>query len=151
MASIYSAIGAFLGWLDKLTGNYVIALFLFAIIVEILLLPLGVKQQKNSIRQANLRPKEMAIRKVNGASLKDIALIFARLYIWLLVVTAALAFPVVGIILNLIKISYAIFIDTGALFYGGIFVGMAAIVALTVGFRIYLITKVNPAEIIRKE
>ena len=63
MASIYSAIGAFLGWLDKLTGNYVIALFLFAIIVEILLLPLGVKQQKNSIRQANLRPKEMAIRK----------------------------------------------------------------------------------------
>jgi len=30
-------------------------------------------------------------------------------------------------------------------------VGMAAIVALTVGFRIYLITKVNPAEIIRKE
>ena len=63
MANIYSAIGAFLGWLDKLTGNYVVALFLFAIIVEILLLPLGIKQQKNSIRQAKLRPKEMAIRK----------------------------------------------------------------------------------------
>jgi len=63
MATIYSAIGAFLGWLDKLTGNYVLALFLFAIIVEALLLPLGIKQQKNSIRQANLRPKEMAIRK----------------------------------------------------------------------------------------
>ena len=63
MATIYSAIGAFLGWLDKLTGNYVIALFLFAIIVEVLLLPLGIKQQKNSIRQAKLRPKEMAIRK----------------------------------------------------------------------------------------
>ena len=63
MSTIYSAIGAFLGWLDKLTGNYVVALFLFAIIVEILLLPLGIKQQKNSIRQAMLRPKEMAIRK----------------------------------------------------------------------------------------
>ena len=63
MATIYSTIGSFLGWLDKLTGNYVIALFLFAIIVEILLLPLGIKQQKNSIRQAKLRPKEMAIRK----------------------------------------------------------------------------------------
>ena len=49
------------------------------------------------------------------------------------------------------KTIYAIFIDTGILFYGGIFLGMAAIVALTVGFRIYLITKVNPAEIIRKE
>ena len=63
MATINSAIGSFLSWLDKLTGNYVIALFLFAIIVEIVLLPLGVKQQKNSIRQAKLRPKEMAIRK----------------------------------------------------------------------------------------
>ena len=63
MATIYSTIGAFLGWLDKLTGNYVVALFLFAIIVEILLLPLSIKQQKNSIRQAKLRPKEMAIRK----------------------------------------------------------------------------------------
>ncbi|MBQ7322809.1 MAG: YidC/Oxa1 family membrane protein insertase [Clostridia bacterium] len=63
MSTIYSAIGTFLGWLDKLTGNYVVALFLFAIIVEILLLPLSVKQQKNSIRQAKLRPKEMAIRK----------------------------------------------------------------------------------------
>lgn len=61
--AIYSAIGSFLGWLDKLTGNYVIALFIFAIIVEIVLLPFGIKQQKNSIRQASLRPKEMAIRK----------------------------------------------------------------------------------------
>jgi len=97
------------------------------------------------------RRKEMAIRKVNGAGIKQIAFIFARLYIWLLLITAALAFPIVWMIHNLIKTSYAIFIDTGILFYGGIFVGMAAIVALTVGFRIYLITKVSPAEIIRKE
>ena len=97
------------------------------------------------------RRKEMAIRKVNGAGLKDIALIFARLYIWLLLITAAVAFPSVWMIHSLIKTSYAIFIDTGILFYGGIFLGITAIIALTVGFRIYMITKVNPAEIIRKE
>ena len=97
------------------------------------------------------RRKEMAIRKVNGAGLKDIALIFARLYIWLLLITAAVAFPIVWMIHSLIKTSYAIFIDTGILFYGGIFLGITAIIALTVGFRIYMITKVNPAEIIRKE
>ncbi len=97
------------------------------------------------------RRKEMAIRKVNGAGLKDIVLIFARLYIWLLVVTAALAFPIVSAILSIMKRIYAIFIDTGVWFYGGIFLGMTLIIALTVGFRIYLITKVNPAEIIRKE
>ena len=32
-------------------------------IVELLMLPLSIKQQKNSIKQAKLRPKEMAIRK----------------------------------------------------------------------------------------
>ena len=39
------------------------ALLLFAIFIEVLLLPFGIKQQKNSIKQAKLRPKEMAIRK----------------------------------------------------------------------------------------
>ena len=42
--------------------NYLIGLILFAIIVKIAMLPLSIKQQKNSIKQANLRPKEMAIR-----------------------------------------------------------------------------------------
>ena len=43
--------------------NYLLTLFLFALIVKIILLPLGIKQQKNSIKQARIRPKEMAIRK----------------------------------------------------------------------------------------
>lgn len=61
--TILGWIGSFLGWLDSITGNYVWALFIFAIIVEILLLPFTVKQHQNSIKQAKLRPKEMAIRK----------------------------------------------------------------------------------------
>ena len=54
--------GAILRFCDALTGNYVFALFLFAVIVEIVMLPFSIKQQKNSIKQASLRPKEMAIR-----------------------------------------------------------------------------------------
>lgn len=60
--AIYKAIGSVLGWMNDFTGSYVIALFIFAIFVEVLLLPFGIKQQKNSIKQARLRPKEMAIR-----------------------------------------------------------------------------------------
>ena len=60
--TILGWIGSFLGWLDSITGNYVWALFIFAIIVEIILLPFTIKQQQNSIKQAKLRPKEMAIR-----------------------------------------------------------------------------------------
>ena len=56
-------IGSFLGWVDRLTGSYLVALLIFAIIVELLMLPLGIRQHKNSLRQAALRPKEMAIRK----------------------------------------------------------------------------------------
>lgn len=57
-------VGKFLQILTKLTGGYYIfALFIFAILIEILLLPFGIRQQKNSIKQARLRPKEMAIRK----------------------------------------------------------------------------------------
>ena len=57
-----------LGWILKIFsnisgGNYLIAILLFAVLFEVLLLPFGIKQQKNSIKQARLRPKEMAIRK----------------------------------------------------------------------------------------
>ena len=61
--AIYRVIGKFLGMIDTAMGSYVIALFIFAILIEILMLPFGIKQQKNSIKQAKLRPKEMAIRK----------------------------------------------------------------------------------------
>ena len=56
-------IGKFLQILTKITGGkYVLGLLIFALVVEIVMLPFGIKQQKNSIKQAKLRPKEMAIR-----------------------------------------------------------------------------------------
>ena len=51
----------FCNWI--MGNQYILALFIFAIIIEVILLPFGIKQQKNSIKQARLRPKEMAIRK----------------------------------------------------------------------------------------
>lgn len=44
-------------------GNYALALLFFAIIVKVILFPLSIRQQKNMVKQASLRPKEMAIRK----------------------------------------------------------------------------------------
>ena len=57
-------IGKFLGILTNTVGfgNYLVGICIFAIIVEICMVPLSIKQQKNSIKQAKLRPKEMAIR-----------------------------------------------------------------------------------------
>ncbi len=56
--------GYVISFCNKIVGNqYILALFVFAILMELLLLPFGIKQQKNSIKQAKMRPKEMAIRK----------------------------------------------------------------------------------------
>ena len=62
---ILSWIGIFLGWITNVmpANSYILTLFVFAIIMEIVLLPFSIKQQKNSIKQSMLRPKEMAIRK----------------------------------------------------------------------------------------
>lgn len=62
---LLSAIGSVLRWMtNTLTfGSYLAGICLFAVVIEILMLPFAIKQQKNSIRQAKLRPKEMAIRK----------------------------------------------------------------------------------------
>lgn len=65
MDTIQYGIGLVLAFITKYLGfgNYLVGICLFAIVVEIAMLPFSIKQQKNSIKQANLRPKEMAIRK----------------------------------------------------------------------------------------
>ncbi len=45
-----------------LTHNYIVSLLLFALVFQLVLFPLGWKQQKNMVKQAMLRPQEMAIR-----------------------------------------------------------------------------------------
>ncbi len=56
-----------LGWIMRvcysLVNNYLLALLLFAVIMQIVLLPFSIKQQKNSVKQAALSPKLAAIRK----------------------------------------------------------------------------------------
>lgn len=44
-------------------GSFILGLLYFSVAVELLMLPMGINQQKNSRKQALLRPKEMAIRK----------------------------------------------------------------------------------------
>lgn len=64
MDHILSWVGTLLSWITAIMPkkSYILALLLFAIIIELILLPFSIKQQKNSIKQAMLKPKEMAIR-----------------------------------------------------------------------------------------
>lgn len=44
-------------------GNYLFAIFLFAVVFKIVLFPFSIKQQKNSVKMAKLAPKQAAIQK----------------------------------------------------------------------------------------
>ncbi len=62
MDFINGLIGSVMAFFNSITGNYILALLLFAVVAKLIFLPLDIKQQKNSIKQAKMRPKEMAIR-----------------------------------------------------------------------------------------
>lgn len=55
--------GYILRFAYSLTNNYLFAIFLFTLVMELILSPFAIKQQKNSIKQAKLSPKTAAIRK----------------------------------------------------------------------------------------
>lgn len=57
-------VGYVLRFFNSIMGNqYILSLLVFAVLIELVMIPFAIKQQKNSIKQASLRPKEMAIRK----------------------------------------------------------------------------------------
>lgn len=97
------------------------------------------------------RQKEVAIRKVHGAGLKEIIVLFARLYVRLLGISAIFAFPIVFLILQLWKQMYSVFFHYGILYWGGIVLGVTALTALTVIFHILKIARINPATMIKSE
>lgn len=97
------------------------------------------------------RQKEVAIRKVNGAGLKQIIILFARMYVCLLVFSAAVAFPLCYVLIQAWKDMYIVFFNDGPLFWISIFAAVTTITALTIIFRILKIARTNPAEVIKSE
>ena len=67
MSNLYDLIsrpfGALMRGLYALSGNYMVAIFLFTLICEVFMIPMQIKQQKNQIKQASLAPRTSAIRK----------------------------------------------------------------------------------------
>ena len=60
---IYDLFGTILAWFNSITGSYALALILYALMFKIIFLPFSIKQQKNQILMAKLRPKIAKIEK----------------------------------------------------------------------------------------
>lgn len=97
------------------------------------------------------RRKEMAIRKVNGARVGDILRLFAREYLLLLAVAAVVAFPVGYVLMKRWLESYVEQTTINLWVYLVIFAGMAAVVALCIGWRIWKTANENPADVVKRE
>ncbi len=64
MTIFYIPFGYLLKFCCLISGNhYVLALFFFALIMQIVLFPLGIKQQKTSVNMQKMKPKEQIIRE----------------------------------------------------------------------------------------
>lgn len=97
------------------------------------------------------RQKEIAIRKVNGAKMKDIVRLFSRYYIRTMAVAFTLVFVIGLAIIVAVSIADNNWPTLDAWFYFALtYFGAVAIVtlitALTVGHKIYKVAKTNAAE-----
>lgn len=97
------------------------------------------------------RRKEIAIRKVNGATISDIISIFLREYLILLALAATVAFAVGYIVMRHWLEEYVIQTVISWWIYIVILVAVITIIFISIGWRIWQAARQNPAEIIKSE
>ncbi len=97
------------------------------------------------------RRKEIAIRKVNGATLRDIIGIFIKEYMVLLVFAAVIAFPIGYMIMKQWLATYIIQTTVSWWIYAGILTAVILIIFISIGWRVLQAAQRNPAEEIKTE
>lgn len=78
--AIAKPFGLLLLWLYNLVGNYGIAIFLFALIVKIIMLPFQMKTKKSMMRMAALNPQIQELQKRHEGNPKKLQEETAKLY-----------------------------------------------------------------------
>jgi hypothetical protein len=90
------------------------------------------------------RRKEIAIRKVNGATVKDILDIFLKEYLILLGIGALLAFPIGYLIMKRWLEQYILQTEINAWIYVSILLALIMIIVLCIGKKVYRTSRENP-------
>ena len=98
-----------------------------------------------------LRRKEIAVRKVNGATIGNILSIFFREYTLLLIISSLIAFPVGYIIMRQWIEIYNRQVNIGVWPFILIFMGIMIVITLSIGWRVWQAARQNPAEVIKSE
>ena len=100
------------------------------------------------------RQKEVAIRKAHGASVGQIMWLFGSPYIWWLFVSSIILLPIcLGLEFAMFEKQYINFENTMELLIPCLFsvLFITLVTLLTIGYKIYRVSKLDPAKIIKKE
>ena len=97
------------------------------------------------------RRKEIAIRKVNGATVRNILSLFYREYIVLLLLAALPAFPLAYILVKHWIETYTRQMSIPIAPALGVFLVLLLVVGLSISWRVWRAAHENPAEVIKRE
>ena len=97
------------------------------------------------------RRKDIAVRKVNGAAIKDILLMFVKEYMLLLIIASVIAFPVGYVLMKRWLENYVEQTVISAWIYFAIFGGIMIVIFACIGWRVWQAARQNPAEVIKSE
>lgn len=97
------------------------------------------------------RRKEIAIRKVNGATVETIIRMFLKEYLLLLVAASIIAFPISYLIMKKWIEGYNRQVEMGCFPFISIFAGIALIIIFSIARRVWKAANENPAEVIKNE
>jgi len=97
------------------------------------------------------RRKEIAIRKVNGATVRNILSLFYREYIVLLLLAALPAFPLAYILVKHWIETYMRQMSIPIAPALGVFLVLLLVVGLSISWRVWRAAHENPAEVIKRE
>ena len=97
------------------------------------------------------RRKEIAIRKVNGATVWSILFQFFREYLIMLCIAALFAFPITYVIIKQWILNYVRQVSISPLPFILILIGLALTVIAGISWRVWKAANENPAEVIKNE
>ena len=97
------------------------------------------------------RRKEIAIRKVNGATVWSILFLFFREYLIMLCIAALFAFPITYVIIKQWILNYVRQVSISPLPFILILIGLALTVIAGISWRVWKAANENPAEVIKIE
>ena len=97
------------------------------------------------------RRKEIAIRKVNGATVWSILYLFFREYLIMLCIAALFAFPITYVIIKQWILNYVRQVSISPLPFILILIGLALTVIAGLSWRVWKAANENPAEVIKNE